>query len=199
LLAESEVWIGDDWVVETSRGRTLMVDFGESTLTYLDHTQEFWTSTPLPLDLDQLLVADARARMRANRTYGEVTRLDDTIEIEDVTCRKYRVDQWRERDGMRHDHATFDVWASEEPPHYGPVFAGFLEVMRQMYDRDATYRRELATIRGLQLRLEMREGTIWQRVRFVDSLDEIAAVPVPADLFTVPDHYRRVDRLPAVR
>ena len=198
-LAASEVWIGDDWVVEKSYGRTLVVDFGESTLTYIDPESGVWTETSLPLDLDELYEEDLRRHMRNRRSYGEVTETGRTRKIQDVTCREYRVEQWRINDGIRHDHSTLKVWASDEPPYYSQVFAGFLDVLRQLYNRDASYRRELQKIRGLQLRLEFQEGNVWRRVRLVDSLAEIAWVPVPEDLFLPPEHCERVVRLAEVR
>jgi hypothetical protein len=198
-LAESEVWIGDNWVVEKAYGRTLVVDFGESTLTYIDPENGLWTETPLPLDLDALYEEDLRRGMRRRRSYGEVTETGRTRDVQDVTCREYRVNQWRIHDGMRHDHSTLKVWASEDPPYFSQVFAGFLDVLRQLYDRDADYRRELQKIRGLQLRLEFKEGSVWRRIRLVDSLDEIAVVPVPKDLFVAPEFCKRVKRLTELR
>lgn len=198
-LAESELWIGDDWVVEKAYGRTLMVDLGESTLTYIDPEKGVWTETPLPLDLDELYEEDLRRHMRNRRSYGKVTETGRTRDIQDVKCREYCVEQWRIHDGMRHDHLTMNVWSSDEPPYYSQVIAGFLDVLRQLYDRDTSYRRELQKIRGLQLRLEFKEGSVWRRIRLVDSLAEIAMVPVPEDLFVPPEGCKRVERLAEVR
>jgi beta-lactamase regulating signal transducer with metallopeptidase domain len=199
ILAKSELWIGDDWVAEKAYGRTLVVDFGESTLTYIDPEEGVWSDTPLPLDLDALYDEDLRRRKHDARSYGEVTETGRTRKVKDVPCREYRVESWRIHEGLRHDRSNLRVWASDEPPYYSRVFAGFLEVLRQLQGRDAGFRRELNKIRGLQLRLEFQEGRMWDRVRWVDLLDELAVVPVPGDLREPPAHCERVERLAAFR
>ncbi len=198
-LAESELWIGDDWVVEKAYGRTLAIDFGKRKLTYIDPENGIWTDTPLPLDLDALYEEELREKLRQRRTYGRVAETGRTVEVKDVSCREYRVDSWRLRDGIRHDSSSLRVWASDEPPYYSRVFADFLDVLRRLHDRDAGFRRELAKIRGQQLRLEYREGSVWYRVRLVDNLDELSVVPAPADLFTPPPDCERVERLAEIR
>ena len=198
-LAESELWIGDDWVVEKAYGRTLAVDFGAGKLIYIDPENGVWTDTPLPLDLDALYEEDLRDRLRERRAYGRVTETGRTLEVKDVPCREYWIDTWRLRDGIRHNRSSLKVWASDEPPYYSRIFADFLDVLRRLLDRDPGYLRELSKIRGLQLRLEYREGSVWYRVRLVDNLQEIARVPVPEDLLTPPEGCERVERLAEIR
>jgi beta-lactamase regulating signal transducer with metallopeptidase domain len=189
--AVSELWVGPDYVVEKAAGRTLIVCFAESTLTYIDHADETYAVTSLPLDPASFLSRNLRADLRENRTYGFVEATGRTQHIADFTCREYKVESWQECSGELCNPSEFTVLACDDVPYDMNVFQGFLDLLRQLHDRDPGYRRELREIRGLQLRLEMRRGNLLGEQRIVDNVEEIALVDPPPDLFAIPEGYER--------
>lgn len=199
IIGVSELWVGPDFVVTKEQGRTLIVCFAESSLTYIDHRQEVWAETSLPLDLQDILSRRLRHYLRETRSYGVVEETDRTKKIGGVECKEYRVNSWQERAGEVKGEVTMMVHASEDTPCSLRTFHGYLDVMRRLLDRDDGYRRELSKIRGPQLRLELRRGGIFLSESMLDRLDEMKLVSLPPEIFDIPDDYRRVSRLREVR
>ena len=101
------------------------------------------------------------------------------------------IETWQECTGEAYNQAELTVLACDDVPCDLNVFQGFLDVLRKLHDRDPGYRRELLKIRGLQLRLETRRGSLLAEQRIVDGVDEIALVDPPPDLFAIPKGYQR--------
>ena len=66
--------------------------------------------------------------------------------------------------------------------------------LRLLYNRDEAYRRELTEMPGLQMRLEMRDGSFLIGKQWADEVVEISSRVPPPGVFEPPFGYRRLDR-----
>jgi hypothetical protein len=195
-LAISETWVGDGIVAATERNRTTIVDLRRSRLTFIDHGAEIWVETPLPLDVTSILSEEMQRRWRGIRTTGTVEPTRERERILGRRCSAYEVTSWNATGGGQlSNQTTFKVWVSTDVPFDLELLDALLLNLRILYNRDEAYRDELARMPGLQMRLELRQGSPLLGTWYVDEVVEMATAEPPPGTFEPPEGYRRVDRI----
>jgi hypothetical protein len=192
--AVSETWVGRDVISVSERDRTVVLDRGEGTLTIVDHPSETWLRTELPLEIDAVLGESLQRSRREIRTTGQVEATSRSRRILGRRCPEFRVTSWSTRGSSRSDPQSFSVWVTTEVPFDLSLLDEVLLNLRLLYNRDTGYRLELEKMRGLQMRLEMVEGTRLAFRRWVDEVVEVERRPPPARTFEPPWDYQRIDR-----
>jgi beta-lactamase regulating signal transducer with metallopeptidase domain len=192
--AVSEIWVGPDVISVSERNRTVIFDRTRRHLTLIDHPSETWVETPLPLEIDAVLGQDLQRGRREIRTTGEVEETEDSRRILGRKCPEFRVTSWNSRGSSRSNPQTFSVWTSTDVPFDLALLDQVVHNLRLLYNRDAGYRRELEKMPGLQMRLEMRQGSRLAARRFVDEVVEISRGDPPPGIYRPPWGYRRIDR-----
>jgi hypothetical protein len=172
----------------------VIYDRRDGTLTLVDHPSETWVRTTLPLDIDDVLGDELKRGRRDIRTTGEVETTTHSRRILGRRCPEYRVRSWNTRGSSRSNPQSFSVWATTEVPFDLDLLGTVVHNLRLLYNRDAGYRRELEKMPGLQMRLEMVQGTRLGAKRWVDEVVSIEERPPPPGIYTPPWGYRRIDR-----
>ncbi len=192
--AVSETWVGRDVISVSERDRTVILDRRRQQLILIDHRSETWVETRLPLEVSNVLGEELQRGRREIRTTGEVEETEDTRRILGRRCPEFRVTSWNSRGSSRSNPQSFSVWTTIDVPFDLDLLHQVLFNLRLLYNRDAGYRRELEKMPGLQMRLEMRQGSRLATRRFVDEVEEISSLAPPTGIYQPPRGYRRIDR-----
>jgi hypothetical protein len=192
----SELWVGDQVIAVTDRGKTFVVDRARTRLTYIDHEHRFWTTTPLPLEVDRAMCEHSLARRHEMRSSGEVAATGRSRRILEKKCAEYAVHSWSVRgDGSIDNEERFKVWATTDVPFDLSLYDDLLHNVRLIYNRDAVYRSELEEIRGLQMTLEISAGNFLTSRRITDHVVVLELRTPAPDVFAPPEGYQRRDRI----
>jgi beta-lactamase regulating signal transducer with metallopeptidase domain len=192
--AVSETWVGPDIISVSERRRTVIYDRTRGWLTLIDHQTETWVETPLPLEIDAVLGDDLKRRRRGIRTTGKVEVTGRHRRILDRRCEEFRVTSWSSRGGALTDPNTFSVWTAVDPPFDRTLLDEVLLNLRLLYNRDQAYRNELEKMPGLQMRLELRDGSFFAGTRWADEVVEISSRVPPPGTYQPPAGYRQLER-----
>ncbi len=195
LMAVSETWIGDDIIAGTENRRTVIVDRRRQRLTYIDHKHQTWVETPLPLDPPNVFCEHSLSTYHKIRSSGEVIPTSKSRRILGRKCRQYGVHSWRVGGGRVSNESWITVWASTDVPFDLSLHDVMLYNMRVIYNRDAVYRSELEKIEGLQMGLELREGSLLRAKRFYDETVRLEPRVAPPGTFEPPAGYTRKERI----
>jgi hypothetical protein len=122
-----------------------------------------------------------------------VTETGDSLEILDRECAEYEATVWDVKSGQRSHPRTMTVHASVDlPVDLAPYYA-LIQDMRVLFNRDRRAIAELEKIEGVQLSVQLREGSVWSGRTIEERVIEIEARVPPADLYSEPEGYTRKD------
>ncbi len=194
-LSVGELWLGDGVMSTREGGRTTIVDLRAGVLTYVNHDDRTYVTSPLPLDLEAVFAPDVLAWRRSHMTTGRVVETGRSGRVLGRACREFLVESWGTGAGQGAQPAVFSVFASNQVPGDLAPFRAFLECLRRLHGREAEYCRALERIDGIQMRLVRVERRFPLRTRTVDEVVELDRRPAPAGIFAPPAGYERRDRI----
>jgi hypothetical protein len=196
----SEMWIGEDIILATERNRTTILEPTRAKLTFIDHDTEVWIEVPLPLDVTAHLTEKMQREWRGIRSTGKVEDTGKREKILDRKCQVFEVTSWRvSGGGVLSAETSYKVWSTTDVPFDIGLLDQLLFNLRLIYNRDAAFREELVKVEGLQMRLEMRQGSFVAGQRYVDEVMEITTATPPPGTFDPPAGYRQVDMIHELR
>ena len=193
LVATSELWIGDGRVALVMDGRTAIVDLRSGTGVFINHRNRTYVETAHPLDPSRAFPDDLAGGHFQPPTTAEVHETGNSLMVLDRECTGYETTVWDVKSGHRSNPRTMLAYATSDlPVDLAPYYA-LIKDMRVLFNRDARAVAELEKIEGVQLSVELRQGSIWSGTTLEERAVEIAARIPPADLYTVPAGYTRND------
>ena len=87
------------------------------------------------------------------------------------------------------------VWTHADVKADLSLYDKMLDCMRLIAGRDETFRKELAKLDGIQMRIQLTIKRGPSSIRYVEEVVELAEKDPPAGAYEVPEGYTRVDRL----
>jgi hypothetical protein len=193
LVATSELWIGDGRVALVMDGRTAIVDLRGGTGVFINHRNRTYVETAHPLDPSRAFPDDLAGGHFQPPTTAVVHETGDSVRVLDRECTGYETTVWDVKSGHRSNPRTMLAYATSDlPVDLAPYYA-LIKDMRVLFNRDARAVAELEKIEGVQLSVELRQGSVWSGTTLEERAVEIAARIPPADLYTVPAGYTRND------
>lgn len=193
LVAKSEMWIGDGRVALIMDGRTAIVDIRSGTSTFINHRNRTYVKTAHPLDPSRDFPDDWALGHFLPLTTAEVRETGERLEVLDRECTGYETTVWDVKPGQRSNPRTMTAYACTDlPVDLAPYYA-LIQDMRVLSNRDRRAIAELEKIEGVQLSVQLREGSIWSGRTIEERAVEIAARTPPAGLYSVPEGYTRKD------
>jgi len=171
------------------------VDLRRNRFIYVDHGEETYAETELPVDVSTFLSRGMLERRRDMRQSGEVKPTGRTRKVLDYGCAEYEVQTWPVQGAVAREYSKFKVWACPDLPFDLTSFEIMMQNQRILFNRDHEYRRELVKIDGYQLRLEMMNRRFLAAERVTDQVVEISVELPPAEVFEPPAGYRQISRI----
>jgi hypothetical protein len=191
----SDLWIGQGRIAEEKLDRRIIVDLEENTWTYINHLNETFIQTSLPLDFDSVLSDYAEWRSRFRRMSGRVTQTDRTKSILNKFCREYEIVLWEVGGESGRNVQPSKVWSTTEVSFDLDPYYAFLRTLRLLFNRDARVREELEKIEGYQLVYEQRRKRFPFENVFRTMVVSIERETAPPGVYGIPEGYRRKSTL----
>jgi hypothetical protein len=188
---EDVLWIGKDRISYRTPQIHVVVDRDRGKVLFGDPARKACLEMPLPLDVAKLRATLDALGYRLQPAFGKVRATEETREIQGVSCKQYEVEAWQLEGEAPTNRRRIVVWAAESLPHEIDLslVREMLECLRAFYNRDEGYRTELRKIRGVQLGLQVDDGS---DRRYVEETIEIAEKEPSAGTYDVPEDYRRL-------
>lgn len=192
----SELWFKDKMVSEKPRpDKTYIFDLAKNHLIIINHKDKTYVEMSNPPDTGVVYSDQLKARNEMFRETGSVTPNNKTLEIIGKTCKGYDIKTWKVAAGANFDENNIAVWASEDVPFDMNVFNGLINCKRILFNRDATFRENLETIKGFQLGLDFVLNRQGAEVKISSRTIEISEKQAPEDAFTIPAGYTKKDKV----
>lgn len=189
-----EAWITDGRIAIAERKRTAILDRRHRRFILVDHPTRSFVETTSPVVPQDVLSAKLLERWRDRRTTGNVEQLSESRRVLGRRCTAFRVTSWPTRGKGAAAPTSFKVWVTTDVPFDLTLLDEVLLNLRLFYNRDESYRAELQSMRGHQMRLEARSGNLLKQTRMVDEVVEMREADCPAEAFEPPAGYRRLER-----
>jgi hypothetical protein len=193
LISVEETWFTPTKAVLQEEGRRLIVDLDAGTYTFINQVTETYVKTTIPLDVEKLYDDETRAIFYKRNVFGDVSKTDNIKDILGYHCREYIFQRWEASGGRRVNTRTMGLWIIEDPQIDTTAFDLALDNRRKLYGFNESAREELREAKGFQAELDWNRNLGPIGVKAYSVLKEIGYRTPPADLFKIPDHFRKKD------
>ena len=193
-VAYSEQWIADTRMVHTRAQQTVIIDLDKKVVDIIYHESKSYVEALLPLEMKKLLPTEMLAMMSMWKVNAKTTPSGETKKIKDWNCKGYNVEIAMGMMSMKiKTWATTDVpvdWKDFSTKFYPTLLQA---VMGQSMDEE-TLNQYLA-IDGFQVFSDIAVNVMNQEIKSTREVVEIADKPAPPGIFSVPDGYKKQDKI----
>jgi len=190
----SEQWISDDfYYLETGEGFAYLFDSRQDIIYLIAHRTKSYLEIKPPVDYASLLPPELAPMAQAlEQMTISVEPTGETRVINNIQCQGYRMEMT-----MMMYPVEITIWASEELPvnlkkFLEKIWPEFIKLELKASSQAVS---ELSKIRGLWISQESRAQMMGTEVRSRAEVVEIAKKTRPKDIYTLPQGYRKKDRL----
>jgi hypothetical protein len=193
-VAYSEQWITDTRMVHTRLQQTTVVDLDKKVVYIIYHGSKTYVETPLPLNMKKVLPTEMLAMMSMWKINARTTPSGETKKIKGWNCKGYNVDIAMGMMSIKiKTWATTDIainWKNFTEKLYPPLLQA---IMGQGMDEETL--NQYLVIEGLQVSSDITLNIMNQEIKSTREVVEIADKPAPPGIFSVPDGYKKQDKI----
>lgn len=190
----TEQWMGEDKFATISSQQTIIMDMGAKKLYFIFHNNKTYLETDLPFDISKLLPPQAASMMSMMKATATVTPTAETKKIDKWNCTGYDVDM-----SMAMMQMKMRVWATTDVTFdwkaYSEKMMGVI-MKSSMPFLDDKVMDEFKKIKGFQIGSDMTMSAMGSDMKMNTRVTEITSKEAPAGVYSVPEGYTKVDKLP---
>jgi hypothetical protein len=190
-----EMWIGENKMTFMNPNHLIIVNLEANSLIFANRTDSTYAETTLPLEWPNLLDEQAAARVMMFPRTGTLIETAETKTLHGKTCKCYEFASWIPYQGAKYDEREGKIWITTDAPFDASAYDSVREhfLMLQNYNED--YIREAVKVKGFPL---LQESEIYMKGFSVNSYEKVVEITEkepPADVYSVPQGFRKKDRL----
>ncbi len=188
----TEQWVGKGRMAMVSPESKTLIDLGKNTIVMINHQDKTYLEAALPLDMSKLLPPEAAGMMAMMKPKVQVSPNGQVRKIGSWNCKGYDIKM-----EMMMMSMNIAVWATTEVPfdwkEHQKMSANLMNLQGQIIDEAAM--KEFFKIEGVQIASEINMNVMGADMKVKTEVQEISDKNPPADLFSIPAGYKKIDHI----
>lgn len=190
-----EVWYGGDKVELNQNNRTYILDRGRNLFTVINHDDETYVRSSLPISESELLSKELNYLFQDLQYDGKVKKTKHVREHLGKECTRYDITTWELRGDTKGERSSIRVWTTLDVPFDVGLMHELMHNVRKLTPRTRNLKVEMDNLIGVQMIVDMSFRDFLWRKRYLSKVVEIVRKVPPEGTFEVPDWYDRKDQL----
>jgi Tfp pilus assembly major pilin PilA len=183
----SETWIGKDVMRTETKGKTFIITAQKVTI--INDAEKTYLEADLPIDFKKLLPAEAEQMMGAMKVKLTINPTTEKKQIGKWNCTGYDMTMATMMGEMKGK-----IWASKDVPFdWKKIGALYKNMMAASSPIEGV--EEYQKVEGYQIGMDMNASMMGANINVEVRVLEIAEKSAPANAYSVPAGYKKVDKL----
>ncbi|MFC1850435.1 hypothetical protein ACFL27_09620 [candidate division CSSED10-310 bacterium] len=193
--AEREYWIGEDKLVFSTRGRTIIFDRQHKQLLFINHPSKIYLESSLPPDWSKLVPEAVLQQLQTWCIAGKVSEKTQPKKIGPRKCQGYDFSYWIEIEGTREYDNDASIWVTQEVPFDLQVAQEFLGYLYILDNYNSQVIAQLQKMSGFPIEIERIRYQQGFGIKTTEKLTEMSEQKPPPGTYTVPEGFQKKDTL----
>lgn len=192
---ETELWIGTDKMAIMSENTSVVINTAAKQMLFINHRDSSYAEIALPMDWAQVVDAQLLGRLNMFKRQGTVEPTGETKKIGKWDCEAYKLVTWIPYMDIKYDEREMTTWAVTNAPIDMTAYTEMMVEVGKLRNFSDALIEETKKIDGLPVE---SAGVVYQKGFSVDTKDALIEMfedDAPADVYSIPDGYKKKEQL----
>ncbi len=190
-----EVWFGGRRMAYITENRSIVIDLGGRTLTWINLEDSTYAETTLPFEWANIATEEAVGWLGRYPQVGTVEATGQTKEINGYKCTCYEITSWIDAQGSRYNETDEKMWVTTDLPLDWKSFEEMNAVFLRLRNTGPEYAEALGGVKGYPILSDGDRFIKGFSVKTTEEVVEILEKDPPPGAYAVPDGFTKKEKL----